>query len=813
MNDSDYEKIISDRSYCEEYKELFMKHNHSIENKIEFIRDNKKNFLQHQTRIENEIDNHFQTIMEQILEKKKLLHHQLRKDFVNFEENLGLIISEADHIRSSIQEKITAIELISQQATRNKTVNSIDEFFEDNTLMINESIDEEADFSNNKNHTYVKQMKKVFHEIETLINLDRKIDLIVSDDNRYLINEDVINLEKCMPDFDDKCFGHIKKKNIPRLIRPEVYELINHADFELTEIKENEFEKSKKCSITIMCPNTLNSNSEREHLHHITKFSMVNAKNKNIELTVREKTTDKRRYLRIYFIPETTGIHKLDIKVNNLQSTISPIEFVVYDPNVPSIANNVLEVIKMEPNEPRINNENAQSNNLQLAGNNSIGRNMSVVGRGRLLKNAETRKSFSSFVKNPSQKRKSPSFDKFTDLNNNLISQPSDITEITSKLKKVVVDESGNTIHNYSAPSSYNHSVSSLMELNVQVPTQGSKSRNVDYSEHDCIISNHINNNKGLVTLLNEHKTLPNLKAKFVCKYKDVQFPIGVTVCEKHQVVYICDTSNNAVKVFDNATTMLLREIKGDKNSQFHFKRPSALLLNKTGEELYVKDDKEVLVFDVGKNYKFLRKFGAEILRRPFGLAFDSNYNIVLIDANMRKPLIYVFDRITGQVISTRSYEPGVLSCSNSEQLKSRFSGDKSMPLGMRLVPFDKTKLRFICINNDNLYASDLGRSIIYKTNLQGETMLAFGYHGTEKGHINEPSGIVVDHDGKSILVGDSRNNRIQIYDDQGMYKCDIELIGEKINRPSDIHLSTDNCLYVSCLVQHTVRKYEFEKN
>lgn len=66
-------------------------------------------------------------------------------------------------------------------------------------------------------------------------------------------------------------------------------------------------------------------------------------------------------------------------------------------------------------------------------------------------------------------------------------------------------------------------------------------------------------------------------------------------------------------------------------------------------------------------------------------------------------------------------------------------------------------------MNQNNLYASDLGRSIIFKTNQNGEIHLAFGHNGNSRGQLSEPSGIHVDHDGKSMLIGDSKNNRIQV--------------------------------------------------
>ena len=82
--------------------------------------------------------------------------------------------------------------------------------------------------------------------------------------------------------------------------------------------------------------------------------------------------------------------------------------------------------------------------------------------------------------------------------------------------------------------------------------------------------------------------------------------------------------------------------------------------------------------------------------------------------------------------------------------------------LSKTIEPFEKSKVRFICSAQNCLYASDLGRSIVYKTTFDGEILFAFGHHGKSKGQLNEPSGIFVDKNG-TILVGDSKNARLQV--------------------------------------------------
>ena len=184
-------------------------------------------------------------------------------------------------------------------------------------------------------------------------------------------------------------------------------------------------------------------------------------------------------------------------------------------------------------------------------------------------------------------------------------------------------------------------------------------------------------------------------------------------------------------------------------------------------KKLFYNSDKEILVFDLEKDCSLVRSFGYKILSRPYGLAFDSNYNLVVVDADLKSPLIYRFDRIKGAVLSAKPYKPVLPNSAGSNELVAAFSGkmlDDSKPIiASQVQPFQKTKIRFIGSNQNFLYAADLGRSLVFKTDLDGNIELAFGHYGKQRGEVNEPSGIHVDSDGYAIMVGDSKNNRIQV--------------------------------------------------
>jgi hypothetical protein len=341
--------------------------------------------------------------------------------------------------------------------------------------------------------------------------------------------------------------------------------------------------------------------------------------------------------------------------------------------------------------------------------------------------------------------------------------------------KAVLVDESNNTYHSYSMGSS--NSISSIMStttntnLNLNAtPFQPSLPVNSFISQHlkkhaqpNGTYSYRSANGDGSNSYLFNDTKIPNLKAEFQRKFSDLNFPIGVRACKLRNWLIVCESGANAIKVFERTSGELLHTIK-DQQGKFTLCRPSAILLNyENNSEIYVKDDKEILVFDMEKNFELVRKFGNKILNRPYGLAYDAKGNLVLIDAGFKSPIIYTFDKISGKVLNSKPFEPCIETCSNPNTLHQLFNDYKNV-LSKSLAPFRQSKCRFIYSNQNSLFVSDLGRSIVYKTNLNGEIQFAFGHYGRMRGQFNEPSGIHVETDGSAILVGDSKNDRLQVF-------------------------------------------------
>ena len=145
-------------------------------------------------------------------------------------------------------------------------------------------------------------------------------------------------------------------------------------------------------------------------------------------------------------------------------------------------------------------------------------------------------------------------------------------------------------------------------------------------------------------------------------------------------------------------------------------------------------------------------------MQKPYGLTFNEDGHIIVVDTNQRGPVIHMFNKITGELLKSSPFQPAIFEHAKSSVLNSLYYGNKA-----DLLPFEKSKIRFIDCFQNHIYASDLGRSIVFKTSLDGKIELTFGTFGKTPGQMNEPSGIHVDYDGKAVLVGDSKNNRLQV--------------------------------------------------
>ena len=183
----------------------------------------------------------------------------------------------------------------------------------------------------------------------------------------------------------------------------------------------------------------------------------------------------------------------------------------------------------------------------------------------------------------------------------------------------------------------------------------------------------------------------------------------------------------------------LLRDIAiGEEDTSMIL--PMATAIN--GEkQLFVADPgkKGVHRFDMKRgNYRLIKRSGGKSFSTPVSLAVDNNDNVYVVDSDLAK--VFIINANTDYALPLPLYE------------------DFVRPTG---IAIDR--------KTGWVYIVDTGMHTIYIFNSENSLVRKFGQRGTNDGEFNYPTYIWMNHDEK-ILVTDSLNFRIQIFDRYGEY-------------------------------------------
>jgi len=211
--------------------------------------------------------------------------------------------------------------------------------------------------------------------------------------------------------------------------------------------------------------------------------------------------------------------------------------------------------------------------------------------------------------------------------------------------------------------------------------------------------------------------------------------PYAVVVDQQDRM-FVADTGAGVIHVFDLATRDYYQF--GVKASGEELVMPVALA--QAGEELYVADSvlHKVCVFN--KQGKFQSSFGAELLKRPAGIAFCEESERVFV-SDAASHVVMVFDK-DGRFL----HEIGQ---------RGAAAGQFNFPTH---VWVDKT---------GRLYVSDTLNYRIQVFSPEGQFLKMFGEHGDRPGYFAHPCGIATDRFGK-IYVGDRQFENVQVFNNDG---------------------------------------------
>jgi DNA-binding beta-propeller fold protein YncE len=144
---------------------------------------------------------------------------------------------------------------------------------------------------------------------------------------------------------------------------------------------------------------------------------------------------------------------------------------------------------------------------------------------------------------------------------------------------------------------------------------------------------------------------------------KQFNNPMGVTVSVVDNRIYIADTKNNRVQVFNGITNAYITTIgnkKGESgNDKNHFNNPTSVAVS-SHNRIYVTDtyNNRVQVFDGNNNYKYITTLGDrddpnKNFKGPIGVAVSLNIDNRLYVADTNNNCVKVFDCLTLDYIDT----------------------------------------------------------------------------------------------------------------------------------------------------------------
>lgn len=261
----------------------------------------------------------------------------------------------------------------------------------------------------------------------------------------------------------------------------------------------------------------------------------------------------------------------------------------------------------------------------------------------------------------------------------------------------------------------------------------------------------------------------PILPAKEVLRIDDVKGPIGISVLHNKNIV-ISSSWDNSVKMFNPSGEMM-----GLIESKRSFKRPSDMSSLSTGG-FVVRDDVGLQMFT--EEGVFIKEIGQCEIDKCYGVTQDNEGLVVTINGvrasdhsrpgskgkggitDVGETDIFYIDRESGSVVK------------QIELIDIIQSEDKI-----------KSKCRFINFHQGNVYIVDLGLDCVYILDTNGNQADSFGSSGTGPGKFNDPAGLVVDDVG-NMIVADSRNHRLQVFDREGRYVAVVQ-VDKPFNRPS----------------------------
>ena len=304
--------------------------------------------------------------------------------------------------------------------------------------------------------------------------------------------------------------------------------------------------------------------------------------------------------------------------------------------------------------------------------------------------------------------------------------------------------------------------------------------------------------------------------------------PSGLTFDEDENMLYVADTENNRIQVFEIITgktcpsgtdeiidgVCFVEEFGTSGSTDGKFNAPSGLAIDEDNGLLYVADsdnNRIQMLSSTGSSsdiISFSDKFGSrgtsdDEFNKPTDLAIDNSNQLYVVDSENDR--IKIFDLTGGD-----NCPSGTDEVINDEVCFDEDFGSSGSSDGRFDIPTD------LAIDKDtgDIYVVDSDNNRVQRFQSDGDfDNLEFGSSkSSDDEYLGTPSAIAVHKKTDYIYVADSTNDSISVFDDDGNFKFsfDDDASSDKFDKPSGMVIDdSENILYVADTGNNKIRMFE----
>jgi RHS repeat-associated protein len=226
--------------------------------------------------------------------------------------------------------------------------------------------------------------------------------------------------------------------------------------------------------------------------------------------------------------------------------------------------------------------------------------------------------------------------------------------------------------------------------------------------------------------------------------------PAGVAVDSTGKYIWAVDSGDNRVEKFEVPGSYLASYgVKGKGTGSVQFESPTGVAVNPNNGNVYVTDTNNNRVEELDSAGKYVTVFGSEgteggKFKKPTGIAISPSENrLYVVDKGNNR--VELFELSTNKFLSSYSNALGAFKGPN---------GIAADPLEARQTVID---------TGDN-------RGVEYSPSFCELFCFSFGSLGSGEGQFSSPTGIAQNWYRHTFAVGDSANNRVELFEEGGGY-------------------------------------------